>query len=152
IRRRTRDGTVVVVSLSGRPLFDAHNNVKGVIKFLTDITKQKQSEEAVRLAEQKYRSIFENAPEGIYQATPDGKYLSANPALVRVLGFGAPEELTDAHAPARDQQYVNPEMHTEFIRLMNETGAVKNFEYQVYRKDRSIIWVSESAHIVRNSQ
>jgi PAS domain-containing protein len=55
-----------------------------------------QTIEAVRLAEQKYRSIFEHATEGIFQTSLDGHYLSANPALARIYGYGSPDELLTA--------------------------------------------------------
>jgi len=147
--RRKRDGSFVTVSLSGAPIRDANRNVKGILGFLADVTERKIAIEALRQAEQKYRTIFENAIEGIYQTTPDGRYLVANPALAHMLGFESPEELLSSRTHIRSQEYVNPEKHDEFLQAMKTQGKVQNFEYQAYRKDRQIIWVSKNAHAVR---
>jgi two-component system, cell cycle sensor histidine kinase and response regulator CckA len=148
---RKRDGSAVVISLSATPLRDENQRIRGTIGFLTDITETKRAEETLRRTEQKYRNIFENAIEGIYQATPQGKYLSANPALARMLGFASPEELIEARSDIRNQEYVHPDMHEEFVSLMRTQGMVQNFEYQAYRKDGKVIWVSANAHVVRDA-
>jgi PAS domain S-box-containing protein len=150
VQRRKRDGSLVSVSLSAAPLWDENRQVRGIIGFLTDITERRCAEEALRKAEEKYRGIFENAVEGIYQTTPDGKYIAANPALARMLGFDSPQELVSSRNDVKNQEYVNPELRNDFVRSIEEHGVVHNFEYQVYRKDGKIIWVSESAHAVRN--
>ncbi len=150
VQRRKWDGSLVSVSLCAAPLLDENRQVRGIIGFLTDITERKCAEEALRKAEEKYRGIFENAVEGIYQTTLDGKYIAANPALARMLGFDSPEELVNARSDVRNQEYVNPELRSEFVRSIEQHDVVHNFEYQVYRKDGKIIWVSESAHAVRN--
>jgi two-component system, cell cycle sensor histidine kinase and response regulator CckA len=152
VLRQTRNGSFVTISLSAAPIRDASRKVKGILGFMADITEQKRSEEALRQAEEKYRTIFENSIEGIYQTTLDGKYISANPALARMLGFDSPEELTSARKDIRTQEYVKPEMRTEFINTLKARGVVQNFEYEAYRKDGKVIWVSENAHVVRDSE
>lgn len=104
--------------------------------------------EALRLAEQKYRSIFEHCLEGIFQTTPEGKYISANPALARMYGYDSAEELIADLTDISWQLYVEPERRTEFIQLVRENGKVLDFESQIYRRDRSVIWISESARVV----
>jgi two-component system cell cycle sensor histidine kinase/response regulator CckA len=147
-----KDGSVVALSVSASPLFDDHQTIRGIIGFLVDITEIKRTEETLRSTEKKYRTIFENAIEGIYQTTPQGKYISANPALARMLGFASAAELIEARTDLRTQEYVHPEMHEEFVSTMRRNGIVQNFEYQAYRKDKKIIWVSENAHCVRDSE
>jgi two-component system, cell cycle sensor histidine kinase and response regulator CckA len=151
VRRLKKDGSFVSISLSAAPLWDANHDVKGIIGFLTDITERKHVEEALRRAEEKYRGIFENAFEGIYQTTPDGKYVAANPALARMLGFNSPEELIRQRTDVARQEYVDSQRRLEFINAMNEHGVVTNFEYPAYRKDGKVIWVSENAHAVRDA-
>lgn len=106
--------------------------------------------EALREAEAKYRSIFENATEGIFQTTPDGTYRSANPALARMLGYQTPQELIAAVTDIEHQAYVKPERRADLRRLMEAQGFVNGFEVQQYRKDGSIIWVSLNGHVVRD--
>jgi PAS domain S-box-containing protein len=117
-----------------------------------EIAERIQASEALRQAEEKYRSIFENAISGIFQATPDGRYLSANPALAGIYGYSSPEELIASLAELGHNVYVNPNWRTEFTHLMHEDGAVYNFESQVYRKDGSIIWISENTRAVRDAK
>jgi PAS domain S-box-containing protein len=109
-----------------------------------------QTIEALRLAEQKYRSIFEHATEGIFQTSLDGHYLSANPALARIYGYSSPDELLIALVDIGRQLYVQPDRRAEFIRTMRGNGMVAAFESQVYRRDGRIIWISENARAVRD--
>ncbi len=111
-----------------------------------------QAKAALLKAEEKYRSIFENAVEGIFQTTPDGHYLSANPALTRIYGYSSPEELIASLQDIGKSLYVAPNRRQDFVRLMQEHGVVTDFESQIYRKDRSIIWISENARAVRDRQ
>ena len=152
VRRKKKDGSLVTVSLSASPLWDEHHNVKGIIGFLNDMTERKNAEEALRRAEEKYRSIFENAVEGIYQATLEGKYLSANPALARMLGFDSSQDLIAHRDDIPQQEYIDPEQRSNFIRAVQEHGIVKNFEYEAYRRDGKKIWLSASARAVRDAQ
>jgi PAS domain S-box-containing protein len=117
-----------------------------------EIAERIQADEAMRLAEEKYRSIFENAISGIFQVTPDGRYLSANPALARIYGYSSPEELIAQLTSPDRNLYVELNCRAEFTQLMHEDGAVSNFESQIYRKDGSIIWISENARAVRNAK
>ena len=118
---------------------------------LPDHAKQiEASTEALRLAEQKYRSIFEHATEGIFQTTPEGKYLSANPTLARIYGYATPDELIISLTNISRQLYILPGRRDEFIRLMQTAGEVREFESQVFRRDGSIIWISENARAVRD--
>ena len=102
-------------------------------------------------AEAKYRSIFENAGEGIFQSTPDGRYITANPALARIYGCDSPEEVTAKFTDIERQLYVDPARRNEFLRAIEETGTVSDFESKIYRSDGSIVWISEKARAVRDS-
>jgi len=123
-----------------------------VIWVARNITERKRVVDAMRAAEEKYRSIFENAAEGIFQLTPDGRYLSANPALARMYGYASPEELMERLHNVGTNLYVDPGRREEFMRLIERDNAVSNFDSQVYRQDRSIIWTSENARAVRDEQ
>jgi PAS domain S-box-containing protein len=103
----------------------------------------------LKVAEAKYRSIFENAVEGIFQSSPDGHYITANPALARIYGYSLVEEVT-ANFTDIEQLYVDPNRRAEFVRLMEKYGSVSEFESQIYRRDGSIVWISEKAYAVRD--
>ncbi|WP_427158306.1 PAS domain-containing sensor histidine kinase [Aliinostoc sp. HNIBRCY26] len=106
----------------------------------------------LQLAEAKYRSIFENAIEGIFQSSPDGRYITANPALACIYGYNSPQEVTDNFTDIEHQLYVDPKRRAEFVRLIEEQGFVSEFESQIYRRDGSIVWISEKAYAVRDEQ
>jgi len=125
--------------------------VLGYIGTLTDITDHKQAEEGLQRAEEKYRSIFENASEGIFQTTPDGRYLSANPALAKIYGYDSPSELMIQIQNIDRQVYVDPNRRTEFLSEIEKHSSVSEFESQVYRADGTAIWVSENARAVRDA-
>jgi len=100
--------------------------------------------------EAQYRSIFENAVEGIYQTTLAGRYLRVNPALARIYGYESPEALVVGLTDIAGQLYVDPNRREIFKRRMALEGVVTDFEAQVYRRDGSIIWITENARCVRN--
>ncbi|MBV9275421.1 MAG: PAS domain S-box protein [Verrucomicrobia bacterium] len=116
----------------------------------THVMDQENTIEALRRAEQKYRSIFEHATEGIFQTTPDGQYLSANPALARMYGYDSPEKLLAALTDIGRQLYVQPGRRSEFTFTMRQNGRVLDFESEIYRRDGSIIWISENARAVHD--
>ncbi|MBD0388616.1 MAG: PAS domain S-box protein, partial [Nostoc sp. C3-bin3] len=109
---------------------------------------RKKAEEELLKAEQKYRSIFENALEGIFQTTVEGHYLSANQALAQIYGYDSPQELIATVSSIQNQVYVDSCRRREFITLMQQYGAVSEFESMVCRKDGKIIWISENARTV----
>jgi PAS domain S-box-containing protein len=98
-----------------------------------------------------YRNIFEHSVWGIFQTTADGRYIAANPALARIYGYGEPAELLAAMTNIEAQLYVHPERRGEFVRLTREHGVITGFESQVYRRDGTIIWISESCREVRDA-
>ena len=96
----------------------------------------------LKTTEEQYRSIFENAVEGILQITPDGKFLSANPATARILGYDSPEELLESVGDIGKQVYVAQVDRHKFLDLIRSEQAVSGLEIQFRRKDGSVIWVS----------
>jgi len=106
---------------------------------------------AARAAEQKFRGIFENAVEGIFQTSPDGKYLAANPALAAIYGYPTPEELMTALQDISAQLYVDPSRRATFKQHIDEQGKITDFESEVYRRDGSTVWISENAWAVRDA-
>ncbi|WP_017719113.1 EAL domain-containing protein [Kamptonema formosum] len=151
-RIRTKSGQEKWLWEKGSGVFDSTGTAVGIEGFITDITGRVQAEVALRQAEQKYRSIFENAVEGIFQTTPDGRYLTANPMLARIYGYDSPAELISTLTDIQRQLYADPNRRLQFMRLLQEDDAVWDFESQVYRKDGSVIWISENARAIRDAR
>lgn len=151
-RIRTKLGEEKWVWEKGRGVFDDRGAAISLEGIIIDITEQKQAEEALKKAESKYRSIFENAVEGIFQTSVDGRYLIANPMLAQIYGYQSPEELLLDFTDIKHQLYVDPDRRNEFMRLIQEQGAIWGFESEVYCKDGSIIWISENASGLYNSE
>ncbi|MDE3068477.1 MAG: SpoIIE family protein phosphatase [Verrucomicrobiota bacterium] len=110
--------------------------------------------ERAALAHEKenYYSIFDHLVEGIFRTTPDGHYLLANVALARIYGYQSPAELMVRVTDIARRLYVEPGRREEFIRLMQEHDTLSDFESQIYRKDGSVIWISENCRAVRDPQ
>ena len=140
-------------------MFDAGEEDQRLVQLVLAIAAQlgtviarKQAEAALREAEERYRSIFENASEGIFQSTLIGTYLSVNPALGRIYGYESPEDLINSVQAINREIYVDPQRRQEFIEMMERYNKVSRFESQVYRKDRTAIWVSENVRTVRDDR
>ena len=106
----------------------------------------------LRQAEAKYRDIFENVVEGIFQTTPSGQYLAANQMLGRIYGYDSAAELIESLHDISTQLYVAPGRRNEFVRLMQERGVITGFESEVRRRDGSTIWISENVRAVTDNQ
>jgi len=110
----------------------------------------RDAEEALRRSEEKYRSIFENATEGIFQSTPEGRFIRVNPAFAKMCGFAHPDEMTAAIDDMSTQHYASPEERDTFVDLIERNGRVQNFVHQILRKDGEAIWVSTNARAVKD--
>jgi PAS domain S-box-containing protein len=145
-----KDGSTFIGLIYASPNIHENKTV-GIRGAIIDITERKQAEEELRQAEERYRSIFENAQEGIFQTTYEGQYLAANRALATILGYDSPEDLMTTVIDIPTQLYVNPEDRKVLLKMIEEQGPAKRFEAQFYRKDGSIIWVSVNQHAVRDA-
>jgi PAS domain S-box-containing protein len=112
-----------------------------------DITDRKRAETALRESSQRYRSLFEGVPVGVYRSTPRGEILDANPALVEILGYGRQESLLAANATTF---YVDPAERSRWQRAVEQAGAAHRHEGQFRRRDGTIIWVQEIARAVQD--
>jgi PAS domain S-box-containing protein len=106
----------------------------------------------LKKAEEKYRGIFEHATEGIYQTCPDGRILSANPAMAQMFGFRSPDELLEEITEVEHELYVNPERRGEFINLMRRRESVSGFEVEFKRKDSQRFWATLHARPVYDDE
>jgi PAS domain S-box-containing protein len=150
-RRRRKDGSLVEISVSMSPIKDALGKIVGASKIARDITERKRAEKTLRAAEEKFRALFENAVEGICQTTPEGRFLTANPAFVSILGYDSPDDLIQNCTDIAGQIYANPEDRQKFLRLLQTLGVVVGLEVEARRKDGRRIWVSMCARLVRDA-
>ena len=140
---RRKDGTWLPVEVNARLIqWEGAPAVLGVVR---DITRRKRAEE-------NYRHLFENAVEGIFQSTPDGRYLRVNAAMARIYGYGSVEEmLASVGGDIEHKVYAEPGWRAEFIRLMAERGWIQNFQAPNRRKDGTLIWTNTNARAVQDS-
>jgi len=110
------------------------------------------AEHALREAETKYQQIFENAIEGIFQSTPEGRYLSVNPSLARLYGYADPQEMIDSLQDIARDLYVDPQRRAAFLERMEQESTLTDFESQIRRKDGSLLWISENVRAVRSAK
>ncbi|WP_298231363.1 bifunctional diguanylate cyclase/phosphodiesterase [uncultured Azohydromonas sp.] len=149
-RIRRKDGVLRWVVERGSAVKYVDKGLAILEGIIQDVTDRKKSNENLLEAERRYRSIFENAIEGIYQSTMAQGYLDVNPALARIYGYDSPSQLIEGLRDIGSQLYVDLNRRLEFMQIMDKHGIVSNFESRVYRRDGSVIWISENARAVRN--
>ncbi len=133
----------------GTGLYCADGKVLAVEGIVQDISTRESTYRALRNAERRYRSLFDNAIEGIFRTSPDGRYLDANPALARIYGFDSPLELMNSLSDIGAQLYVDASRRQAFIDTIR-LGSVSGFESQIRRHDGRLIWISENARAVHD--
>ena len=140
------DGHTLWVSSTKMPLRNQHGHIVGTFGVSRDITDRKLAEEALRESEERFRSLYENIPTGIYRTSPSGHILMANPVLVRMLGYESFEELSQRNLASEDYQLENP--REELQKRIELDKEVRGLESLWRRKDGSLINVRQSAHLV----
>lgn len=142
------NGAVVWVIERGNPVYNNQDEVIAIEGYIQSISKRKHFEHTLLETEARYRSIFENSMEGIFQTTVSGDYLIVNSALAQMYGYSSTDDLMHVLNNIQQQLYVSPTRRDEFVQIMSTHGRVSNFESQVYKKDGSTIWISENARMV----
>jgi PAS domain S-box-containing protein len=106
----------------------------------------------IRQAEAKYRSLFENAVEGIFQTTPEGRFLSVNPSIAKLFGYDSPQEFIRQIIDIGGQHYVNPKDRETYKNILEREGIIKGFEVQLTNKEGDLLWASISARVVKDDK
>jgi len=147
-RFQRADGGVVWGLVSAAPLRDESGEFIGVFTMIADITESKLAEARLRESEARYRNIFESSVEGLYQSTPEGRFISVNPALAHILGYDSPQEVMEDIRDISSQIYADPLARARLIGELHREGTVHEFEVLLRRRDGEIIWASENARTV----
>ncbi|MGB4106256.1 MAG: PAS domain-containing sensor histidine kinase [Alphaproteobacteria bacterium] len=149
-RLRTVDGTFRAVELAISVMRQDETRTQRVVGTFTDVEERRRAERALGEAEKKFRAIVENAAGGIFQITPEGMYLSANPALARILDYDGPEQLLRQVKNANDVIYGSIRERQAFLKELEARGAIYNHETQVVTLKGQKIWVNENVRVVRD--
>ena len=145
----TPAGATNWVSTSKVPLQRADGEVVGILGVYDDITERRRAEEALRESEERYRSLFEQSPIGIYRTTPDGRILLANPALLTMLGYGSFEELAARNLETTGFEPGYP--RERFREILERDHELRDFEAVWTTKSGTAVRVLENARAVRGA-
>ncbi|MFZ3157272.1 MAG: PAS domain S-box protein [Smithella sp.] len=146
-----KDGSERYFEGMGKNLLD-NPSVAGIVMNIHDVTERRLAEEALRKNEAKYRHLIEDAQEGIFQSTAEGRHITVNQAFANILGYESPEEVVKNITDIAHQVYVHPEDRAKIVQIIEKEGSVKGYEAQFYRKDGSKTWVSINMHVIRDDQ
>jgi diguanylate cyclase (GGDEF)-like protein/PAS domain S-box-containing protein len=134
-----RAGRKIPMLFNRSTLRDDQDRIISYVCFLTDLTELKVVQTELNKAEQRYRRIYENAVQGMFQVTLSGRILDVNPAYARLLGYSSPEEMI-AEEQSATRFYDNLEDRQKMIDALKEHGALIDYELKLKRKDGATIW------------
>ncbi len=147
-----KNGEYALTEIVASLIRDKKGNPVGFRAIGRDIMERKRAEEELRQAEEKYRSIFHNSTEGLFQATQDGRLLAANPTLATTFGYDTPEDfMKNVEDIFNRSLYCDCASGNVFRDAVLANGSVHDFEFRAYRKDGSIIDASLNSHVILDS-
>ena len=123
-----------------------------IVGGMRDIEERIQSEQALREAESKYRSMVEQSLGGIYRSSPEGRFISANPAMAKILGYDSPEEFMAAIKDIKTDFYADQTVRKDLLNEINENDGATDLEARVLKKNGDAIWVSETCRPVKDDK
>jgi PAS domain S-box-containing protein len=145
---RRKDGMTAYVRESARAIKDESGTVKFYEGTVEDITDRKRAELEVLVSEERYRRLFENSLEGIFQSTPEGRFIAANPALVRMFGYDSTKEFLEVRSP---DLYANPYDREEIIQVIETLGEIRHREVLYRRRNGMTFHALLNATVVRDA-
>jgi PAS domain S-box-containing protein len=144
----TKTGEERLIAWHNTVLRDESGKIVATLSSGEDITERRRAEEGLRKAEEQYRNVFDQALEGIYRSSPEGRCLTANPAFAKMLGYDSPQDIVLSVTDAAHQLFVDPADRLRYSRQLEENEIVRGYESQLVRKDGTTIWVSASCRRV----
>ncbi|UCD81419.1 MAG: diguanylate cyclase [Desulfobacterales bacterium] len=146
-----KDGRRIPMLFSRSILKDDKGGINGFMYFLTDLTELKATQEELRRTEQRYRSMYQNAVQGMFQARLSGELIRVNPSYASMLGYSSPDDLLALKEDAK-RFYFNDEDHARMIRAVKKKGTVANYELRLKRKDGKPVWILANIRLIRTEK
>ncbi len=143
----TVDGSIRHVIFHKAPYTDASGAVAGLVGVILDITERKRAEADLSVSKERYRTLFENAPVGIFQTDSQGATRFVNPHMAKMVAAESPEAAAAHFTQLPHQLYADPQRREDFIRILREEGEITDFEYEALRIDGSRGWFSMNARV-----
>jgi PAS domain S-box-containing protein len=151
----SNDRIVAVTALANKETDYTESDLRQLTLLMDSVWRiaaQREALEAMVKAEKEYRNIFENAQEGIFRSTPEGRFILANRAMACILGYDSPEELIATVTDASRQVYTDPEERANLLRKIEDKGSVSNHVISFRRKNGQAAWLSLNVHLVRDDR
>ena len=137
------DATHRHVLINAEPMLGPEGSIEGAIGVIRDVTTRRQAAQALLESEARYRGLFEHAVEGVFRTALDGRFLIANPACARILGYESPAQLTAPDAPLAGSFYPDTGDRAALLEALRRHGSIRDQRLRLRRRDGEIIWVNE---------
>jgi PAS domain S-box-containing protein/putative nucleotidyltransferase with HDIG domain len=145
---RNKDCSTIYGELSASLMVDNAGRSLGFRGIIRDVTSRQKMEMALSASEKKYRDIFENAAEGIFQSSKEKRFLNVNPSLARIMGFDSPQDMISGVNDISRQLYAVPEHRRAINRMLRERQVVEGHETKFFRKDGQVMWGALSVRAI----
>jgi two-component system sensor histidine kinase/response regulator len=145
-----KDGSENWVLTSKMPFRSGTGSIIGTFGVSKDVTSLVQTRQELEQAQKKYRDIFQQAVEGIFQTSPSGRFIEVNPALARIYGYESAQALLNQVTDIGKQLYVDQRRRRHFQQLMDRRGEVHDYESEIFRQDGKKIWIAETGRVVKD--
>jgi diguanylate cyclase (GGDEF)-like protein/PAS domain S-box-containing protein len=147
----SKTGVRIPMLFSRSMIKDENGAINGYMYFLSDLTELKATQEELKRAEQRYRNMYQNAVQAMFQSKLSGELIRVNPSYAHILGYSSPEELLDLKESA-NKLYFNPEDQSRMIRAVKKKGALVNHELRLKRKDGKPVWILANIRLTKNNK
>jgi diguanylate cyclase (GGDEF)-like protein/PAS domain S-box-containing protein len=147
----SKTGVRIPMLFSRSMIKDENGAINGYMYFLSDLTELKATQEELKRAEQRYRNMYQNAVQAMFQSKLSGELIRVNPSYAHILGYSSPEELLDLKESA-NKLYFNPEDQSRMIRAVKKKGALINHELRLKRKDGKPVWILANIRLTKNNK
>jgi diguanylate cyclase (GGDEF)-like protein/PAS domain S-box-containing protein len=147
----SKDGVRIPMLFSRSILKDENDGINGYMYFLSDLTELKATQEELKRAEQRYRSMYQNAVQAMFQSKISGELIRVNPSYAHILGYSLPEEVLNIKDGA-NKFYFSPEDRSGMIRAVKKKGVLVNHELRLKRKDGKPVWILANIRLTKNDK